>query len=115
MGWEGRSVHGRGALPRRSVAHHLSPRSDRQIFVVCLLKPSADGGAWRLPDLLASAAERYKPPVGHGINKPASISLTFRAGLDECKLRLALAQQPGVTFESYDTRTGVVAFRVAHF
>lgn len=61
------------------------------------------------------AAESYKPPVGHGINKPASISLTFRPGLDECKLRLALAQQPGVTFDSYTARTGVVAFRVAHF
>lgn len=60
-------------------------------------------------------AERYKPPIGHGINKPASILLSFRPGLDECKLRLALAQQPGVTFQSYDTQTGSVAFRVAHF
>jgi hypothetical protein len=64
---------------------------------------------------MCPAASRYKPPIGHGINKPASIALSFRAGLDECKLRLALAQQPGVTFQSYDSQSGVVAFRVAHF
>ena len=64
---------------------------------------------------MCPAASRYKPPIGHGINKPASIALSFRAGLDECKLRLALAQQPGVIFQSYDSQSGVVAFRVAHF
>jgi hypothetical protein len=47
-------------------------------------------------DLYSNLTATAKPPLGRSLNKPATIALEFRAGLDERKLRVALAQQAGV-------------------
>ena len=73
-----------------------------------------EAGSCTAVHLFPDSAAHHKPPVGHGINKAATITLAFRPGLDPLKLRMALAQQPGVSFQSYDIETGAVTFVVDH-